>query len=214
MKPRRLGPRASSCPSRSSMRRSSIGVGRSSRCAGASLIAGLEVGEQRLQVVGRERIRRHLVARLDAPADRAPSRRDGRGVFGSVPAPMRAARREVRQIRADVAVRVVPRMVWHSVHAARHEDIACRAARRSRGGAGGLRAAASSHRSNSASRLGDDVERHVRVLQAAELGALAAKDARPVGLQPDRGRVAGNQIALAVEVRHPEAVDDVARRAP
>jgi len=52
--------------------------------------------------------------------------------------------------------------------------------------------------------LGDDLERHVRVLQAAEFGALPAKDPGPVGAQPDGGDVAGNQIAFALEVRRPK----------
>ena len=45
---------------------------------------------------------------------------------------------------------------------------------------------ASSQRSKSGVGLGDDIERHVRVLQPAELGALAAEEARAVGLYPDR----------------------------
>ena len=106
----------------------------------------------------------------------------------------------------------MPRTVWQPAQRARHEHVAAapldsRLRRRAPAAA-----SPSSQRSNSRFRLGDDVEGHVRVLQAAELGALAAEDARAIGLQPDRGGVAGNQVALAVQVRRPEAVDDVARR--
>ena len=60
-------------------------------------------------------------------------------------------------------------------------------------------------------RLGDDFERHVRVLMPAELRALAAIDAGFVRLDPRVGHDARNQIALAHQVRHPEAVNDVRR---
>jgi hypothetical protein len=50
------------------------------------------------------------------------------------------------------------------------------------------------------------------VLVAAELRALAAVDARLVRLEGEgRGRLAGNEIAFAVEGGDPEAVDDVRR---
>ena len=55
-----------------------------------------------------------------------------------------------------------------------------------------------------------DDERHVRVLRAAEFGALAAIDADLAsGAMRDVGVAAGDQVLLAGEVRHPEAVDDV-----
>src|ERR1700691_1486589 len=56
-------------------------------------------------------------------------------------------------------------------------------------------------------RLGDGVDhdRHVAVAAAAELGALAAIDARLVGidLEPGLVDVAGNRVLLDAEVRHP-----------
>jgi len=56
-----------------------------------------------------------------------------------------------------------------------------------------------------------DVKGHVRMLQPAELRALTAEAARLIGLQPDRGGVARNQIPLALQVRNPQAVDHVTR---
>src|SRR3954454_1303550 len=58
-------------------------------------------------------------------------------------------------------------------------------------------------------RFGDDEEGHVRVLMSAELGALSAKAAFLVCLDPDCGVVTRQEIALAVNVRRPEAVDHV-----
>ena len=60
-------------------------------------------------------------------------------------------------------------------------------------------------------RLGDDEDAHMGVLEAAELGALAAVDARPVGDEPDVVLLAGDQVLLAHEVRDPEGVDHVGR---
>jgi hypothetical protein len=59
--------------------------------------------------------------------------------------------------------------------------------------------------------LGKDVERHMGMLQATELGALAAEHPGPVGLQMQRVHLARDQVLLALEVRHPEAVDHVNR---
>ena len=106
----------------------------------------------------------------------------------------------------------VPRIVWHPAHRACMNTSRPAALRPRPADRAPAAACASSQRSKSRLGFGDDVERHVRVLQPAELRALAAEDARTIGLHPDRRGVAGNQIALAVEVRHPEAVDHVARR--
>ena len=46
---------------------------------------------------------------------------------------------------------------------------------------------------------------------AAELEALPAVRPGPVGLDPERGRVAGHRVLLAAQVRDPEGVDDVLR---
>src|SRR5207249_8491132 len=51
--------------------------------------------------------------------------------------------------------------------------------------------------------VGDDVERHVRVLDAAELGALPAVDAGPVGLEPEGVLLAGDEVHLALQLGHP-----------
>ena len=59
--------------------------------------------------------------------------------------------------------------------------------------------------------LGDHQQRHVRVLQATELGALAAIHAGPIGGEGQVVAAARDQILLAREIGHPEGVDDVRR---
>src|SRR4051812_8393267 len=61
-------------------------------------------------------------------------------------------------------------------------------------------------------RLSDHPESHVRMLHATELRALPAKTAGVVCLDPLRGDARWNQVALAVQIRNPEAVDYVVRR--
>src|SRR5689334_3375027 len=52
-----------------------------------------------------------------------------------------------------------------------------------------------------------DDKRHVRMLVAAEFSALSAILALAIGLEPRLGGDARNQIALAAQIRSPEAVD-------
>src|SRR5437773_10284401 len=49
----------------------------------------------------------------------------------------------------------------------------------------------------------------MRVLRAAELGALPAEGPRPVGRQVQHVNLAWDQILLAVQVGNPEAVDHI-----
>src|SRR5581483_466770 len=58
----------------------------------------------------------------------------------------------------------------------------------------------------------DDVRPHRRVVEAAELGALAWVGAEPVGLEPRRVHAPGNRVDLSAETRDPPAVGDVGRR--
>src|SRR5579883_3574923 len=60
---------------------------------------------------------------------------------------------------------------------------------------------------------GIDHDRHVAVPPPAKLGALAAVDARLVGidLEPGLVDVAGDRVLLDAEVRHPPGVDDIHR---
>jgi hypothetical protein len=51
----------------------------------------------------------------------------------------------------------------------------------------------------------------LRMLHAAVLGALPAVDAGPVGLEPGDVRRPRYEVELALEGRHPQAVDDVTR---
>lgn len=60
-------------------------------------------------------------------------------------------------------------------------------------------------------RFRHDVERHVRVLMPAELGALAAIRPLLVHLKPNCVTVARYQVALALYVGRPEAVDHITR---
>ena len=57
---------------------------------------------------------------------------------------------------------------------------------------------------------GDDFHAHVGVRQATELGALTGVDARLVGFDAVRLHTAGDHVALAVQLRDPPRVDDVA----
>src|SRR4029079_5473553 len=120
------------------------------------------------------------------------------------------ARRDMREVRADESVRVRAPNLMTAGTSARHEDVTPApfdvrfwiARRPTHLGAPGVELRFG---------LGHHVERHVGVLLAAELRALAAERARAVCLHPDRGDVAGNQIAFALEIRCPEAVNDVTR---
>ncbi len=51
----------------------------------------------------------------------------------------------------------------------------------------------------------------MRVLQPAELGALAAIDAGPLGREGELVVAAGDQVLLAGEAGHPEGMDHVGR---
>src|SRR6266487_2758107 len=58
-------------------------------------------------------------------------------------------------------------------------------------------------------RLGNNEERHVRVLQSAKLRTLAAIHAGSVRFDRDACRVTGSEIALAAQIGYPEAVNHV-----
>ena len=59
-----------------------------------------------------------------------------------------------------------------------------------------------------------DDERHLGVLNSAIFGALAAVDADLLGHEDDIVLPAGDEVLLAGEARHPEAVDHVVRVEP
>ena len=73
----------------------------------------------------------------------------------------------------------MPRIVWQPAHGLREERRRGRAAARRVDGARAGALLFASQARNARRRLGDDLDRHVRVLEAAELRALAAVDARP-----------------------------------
>ena len=111
---------------------------------------------------------------------------------------------DVREVGADVPRAGVPRISWQP-RALGSED-ARRCARRGRGAR--RPAPVREPGAEPRRRLGEDVHRHVRVLQPAELGALAAVAA---GRRRRAGpvRAARDHVDLPVQLRHPEAVDDV-----
>ena len=120
--------------------------------------------------------------RLDAAAGRRSRRRGCRGVIGSVPAAI--VRRLATWVRSGPTrpPAGVPRTVWHI-------DAGPLTGRRLRprlplgvvGRSAPAAICASRQRSKSAAASATTSDAHMRVLQAAELGALAAIDARPVG---------------------------------
>ena len=57
--------------------------------------------------------------------------------------------------------------------------------------------------------IGDDQQRHMRVLQAAELGALPAIDAWPIDGEDKRITTAGYEVLFACQVRNPEGMDNI-----
>ena len=102
-----------------------------------------------------------------------------------------------------------PRTVWHPIQRGGPVDLETRGRLRSVGrGQGGL-LLLRHPRGEGLRREDDGSVAHVGVGRAAELGALAVVLARRVGREDDAGHAAGNRIALAAELGHPEAVDDV-----
>src|SRR6185503_2285062 len=63
----------------------------------------------------------------------------------------------------------------------------------------------------SLARLGDDEQRHLRVLESAELRTLRAIHSRPICADPCLCVMPRDQVALPSEVWHPEAVNDIVR---
>ena len=168
------------------------------RAASSSRVVELEVG--------------HLVARLHVLRV-AIQRARSPGVFGIVSAASVRPRREVRQVGADVAAarRAADRVAARAGSASRN-DARPRALGASRARAGCACSRASAR--NCGRRLGDDLERHVRVLEPAELGALAAVDARPGRRRAGSGsRWPGIMSIFRFSSGHPEAVDHVGGRA-
>ena len=58
-------------------------------------------------------------------------------------------------------------------------------------------------------RFGDNPERHVSMLEAAEFRTLATILAGAVRLEPLQGGMTGNQVALALETWGPETMNDI-----
>ena len=167
---------------------------RSSRSSRATRRAVAARSSQALQV-GRQRLRGRrgsswfggiLRARLDAPAGRRSSRPGCRACCGSVPAA--SVRRLPRWVRSGPtrAPAGVPRMAWHITHASSGTPAAPRCAARS-----SAAAPAGAARSPPALELLPAARRRrgtpFGVLIAAELGALAAVDARPCRPEPESG---------------------------
>src|SRR5207302_7646531 len=60
--------------------------------------------------------------------------------------------------------------------------------------------------------FGDQKKPHVRVLIAAKFRTSSFEHSCPFGSKQMPGRPSGDQIFLAVEIWHPEAVDHICRR--
>ena len=132
----------------------------------------------------------------------------------SVPAVAERARsdaltaREVGEVGPHAAEAFVPWMLWQYTQAEPSSTCwPCSSSAFAGGGAG--RCWLASHAVELRRRLRDHVEGHVRVLQAAELGALAAEDAGAVGLEHHVVRLPRDHVDLPVQLRHPERVDHV-----
>ena len=108
-----------------------------------------------------------------------------------------------------VAAAPVPAIVWHIMQcwSQKHLLPALLALRQRRGRV--CRCCSAS--SEILLRLRDDHKTHVRMLMPAEFGALPAKRSRLLRLEPQVGRMPGNQVFFPVEVRRPEAVNDIVR---
>ena len=171
----------------------------------------LEVGDELRELRRRQVQVRHLVARLDVLRVARSTRARSSGVFGIVSAAsvVRDCRRASGRGRRRRS-RVVPRIVWQLAARPARNAAAPRALAAAAGRAGlpGRRA-----RPERGRRLGDDVDRHVRVLEPAELGALAAVAAGCVGVRAGSGSCwPGIVSILRFSSRHPEAVDHVGGR--
>ena len=158
-----------SAPPTSARSRSDVGVAITAGSPGrrgAPELSAREVGARHL-VAGLE------VLRVEDPAGEVARRVRQRGRRAS-------ERRLARCVRSGpivaARVRAGDRVAVHARRAEEHLLAALELGRRRR--RGGLRPRATASASNVGPRLGDDEERHVRVLQPAELGALPAEDAR------------------------------------
>src|SRR5947209_1170953 len=169
----------------------------------------LQIRQQILQLPPRGLIRRHHGSRLERrrvgdPAGQVAAR------VAERPTRERGAAAEVGKIGAKGAVGVdADDVVALAARRAEKDLLAADLRRRLRRGSAGADVGLPAREVFRC--LGDDHERHVRVLQAAELRALPAIEAGLVRFDPEFVDAAGNEIALAVQVRDPEAVDDVAR---
>ena len=130
--------------------------------------------------------------------------------FGDGQRAERRAARHVGQVGADVAARGRCRGSRGSSRRRRAGRPASPRRRERRGGGAGCRLLRQPGGGTRAARLGEDVEAHVRVLQAAELGALRRGSGRRRRRRArSRSCWPGIVSIFRFSSRHPEAVDHV-----
>ena len=190
--------------------RGGSGVGRRRRAAHRSC-STRKRGEARRSASADRAGRTPACARRASDAARSAIQRAQRAASVTrVPAPMQAARSDMGEVRAPRRRARAPRIEWQATQPARGKRQAARASAPSRR-RGRRRLARAARRRSRAGGSTTTYERHLRVLPAAELGALAAI-ARPARSACEAQLVhpARDHVDLAGERRHPEAVDDVA----
>ena len=164
----------------------------------------LQVGGERVDLRAVERERRASSRRASRAAGRRSSRGARAGSFGIVSAA--SMRREATCVRSGPAVAAAPPCrgsCGSPSRPARGRSPAPRRCSRRRAARGDARLVREPG-AERGRRLGDDLDRHVRVLQPAELRALAAVAPGPVGLEQDpvrRGRGSGRPSGSAPAAR-------------
>jgi len=163
--------------------------------------------DDRLHVVARDRRGRHERPRFVVPRVLDPALQIARRVLEGLGADTRA-RTKVREIRSEETVRAgAAHGVTARARIRRERELAAR------------RELRLGHRCEVlfvcepdrvlARRSGDDAEAHLGVLESAELGADPAIGAGLPHGEPQHVRLAGDDVLLPRELRHPEAVHDV-----
>jgi hypothetical protein len=130
------------------------------------------------------------------------------GSFATVPAA--SSERLATCVRSGPSVPMasVPRTVWHCAQLDERNNCRPRIASSSRR-LGRRQLLPRAPLGIGLGRVGTDAESHQRMLQSAELRALAAVGAGLVGPQQQLRAAPGQHVLLAVQARHPEGVDHV-----
>src|SRR5215204_3363464 len=166
-----------------------------------------QVCDDELEIVSRQRARRHPDAGLHLLRVRDPLL-EVLACIGKRSGADGHAAAYVRELRADPRCGICAANGVAGDTRGLHEQLTPAALLAGGRLDGGLPLIANPHE-ECVHRLGDDDERHLGVLMAAEFRTLTAIDTGLVGLNPYARHLARNEIALALEIGHPEAVNDV-----